>query len=90
MESFQIKDSYKVHSKAMMEYIIDGLQRKDSPPAPIACRTIESLVREWCGHNLLYDLHIARGRTTSVDFEYPQRWYYATIWYVLSLFYWHR
>lgn len=34
-----------------------------------------SLLREWAAHKLLYQCHILRSHTESVDLNYPQAWY---------------
>lgn len=39
----------------------------------MTCRSTRSLLREWAAHKLLYQLHILRSHTESVDLNYPQR-----------------
>lgn len=39
----------------------------------MTCRSTRSLLREWAAHKLLYQLHILRSHTESVDLDYPQR-----------------
>ena len=39
----------------------------------MTCRSTRSLLREWAAHKLLYQLHILRSHTESVDVDYPQR-----------------
>ena len=36
-------------------------------------RSTLSILREWAAHKLLYQLHILRSHTESVDLDYPQR-----------------
>jgi len=50
-----------------------------------------SLLCEWAAHKLLYQLHILRSHTESVDLNYPQKWYevlgYAVVGGFVLLFY---
>jgi len=85
--TFTIVDSYRIRSRAEMRAQIEA-HRLMNPHNLALQRGTSSLVREWCGHNLLHSLRIAQARTASVDFEAPQRWYISTVWLVLSCFYW--
>ena len=49
----------------------------------MTCRSTRSLLREWAAHKLLYQLHILRSHTESVDLNHPQPWYVrAAYWLV--------
>ena len=75
--SIKIVDSYLVR-KQDMETVLKQA-RCAFPEHPIWARRISSLVNEWCVHNALYRLHIARARTKDVDFEIPCKWEVAFI-----------
>lgn len=49
-------------------------------------RSTSSLVNEWCAHNLLYCLHIARSRTADVDLD-KAKWYSEAVYFVLANIY---
>lgn len=85
--TFRICDSYRVMSRKEMRCQLEAHRMINPLNNALNKRSINSLIREWCAHNLLYRLHIARSHTESVDFEYPQRWYYTAIWWILSVFY---
>lgn len=86
--SFQIRDSYRIRSRAEMAAQI-AAHRLIWPSNKALQRKTASLLREWCGHNLLYGFGIAQERTRSVDFDDDPKWYTEAVWFVLSLFYWH-
>ena len=67
--SIKIVDSYLVPKQDMTNVLKQA--RRAFPEHPIWARRISSLVNEWCVHNALYRLHIARARTKDVDFEVP-------------------
>ena len=49
----------------------------------MTCRSTRSLLREWAAHKMLYQLHILRSHTASVDLNHPQPWYVrAAYWLV--------
>ena len=50
----------------------------------LVTRSINSYVREWKGHNKLYNLHLFRSRTKDVDLEEPSKWYLEFIWLILG------
>ena len=68
---------------------LEGLYR-NSPV--IINRSYQSIINEWAGHKLLYQLGISKNRTLDVDLPYPpDPWYYRlfynTIGYLASLCY---
>lgn len=82
----RIEDSYKIRTRdRMIDYI--SYYRRMYPKNSVWNRSNESLIHEWRGHNLLYDLHLFRSHTADVDFEYPQKWYCKVVWAILSVFY---
>lgn len=82
----RIENSYKIKTRKEM---IDELEklRLLNPSWPVWNRSMSSLVQEWCGHNLLYNLHLFRDHTRDSDFEYPQSKWVRVIWFILNLFY---
>lgn len=87
METFQIKDSYRIHSRKEMRSQIEA-HRLIWPTNKALKRKTASLVREWCGHNLLYSIGLFRSHTKDVDFEAEPKWYAELAWFVLSMMYW--
>lgn len=87
MISIQLKDSYKIHTSKEMCEILNELQSQGKDNGIIALRGCQSLINEWKGHNLLYDLHLYRSHTKDVDFEYPQDSRFRIIWSILAPIY---
>lgn len=85
-KNFQIRSSYRTRFRWIMEMQLD-YERHLHPENQALMRSTASLVREWRGHNMLYDLHIMRSRTADVDFEAEQPWYLSAVWAILSAFY---
>lgn len=86
--TLKIPYSYIVQKRSDMRVVLDAKYKLGVDNNLVILRGREPLVREWCAHNLLYNLHIARKHTRDVDFEYPQKWYISVVWYLLSLLYW--
>lgn len=86
-----IFNSFKVTKKEDMIGILSTLKDlyKEDKYSSLAInnRSIDSMVREWRAHNLLYDLYILRSRTGNVDLNINQKWYIKTMYFILSLFY---
>lgn len=83
--NIHITDSFQYTTKKMKE-IIQYL-KKLYPDHIVFTRSINSLIREWRSHNLLYKLGIARKRTKDVDLDYPQKWYYTIAYFMGSIIY---
>ena len=47
-------------------------------------RSTRSLLREWAAHKLLWQLHIFRSHTESVDLDWPQAWYFRLGYFVIG------
>lgn len=47
-------------------------------------RCTGSLLREWAAHKLLWQLHIFRSHTESVDLDWPQPWYFRLGYFVVG------
>ena len=89
-DNIHIEDSYKITETSKMKNILLIIKNKYSiyECGIIHIRSINSLVREWQAHNILYKLHIARSHTKSVDLN-DERWYrilgYNIIYFVSKL-----
>lgn len=87
IDTFTIPNSYQIRKRADMTAFIKKARTFLPENKALNNRTITSLVTEWCAHNLLYDLHLFRSHTATVDLEYPERWYFQFCWKVLAWFY---
>lgn len=88
-ENTHISESFRATSKHEMRLVIEELRTwfANNPELAVNKRTIKGQVREWAAHNLLYDFGIEKGRTKSVDLNYPTKWYESVGYFILSLFY---
>ena len=79
-----IIDSYKVTSRDRMNQILYDIQymHQDSN---IWLRSKKNLIKEWVSHNRLYKLGLFKSHTKDVDFEYPQKWYYKILYFILGI-----
>lgn len=84
--NIHIINSFQYTTRKEMKKIIQYLKEL-YPNNIVFKRPISSLIREWCSHNLLYKVKIARHRTKDLDLEYPQKWYYKITYFLLSLLY---
>lgn len=89
LKNTHIENSFKLRSiKDMKDCLIWGREYTDfEDPFAINKRSLFSMITEWRAHNLLYNLHIQRDRTRSVDLEYPIKWYKQVAYFILSCFY---
>lgn len=83
--NIHINDSY-VYSKNSFDSVFSMLRRKYPKNSVLLNRSDKSLSREWATHNLLWDLHIARSRTASVDLNYPQKWWMKLGYFIIGTF----
>lgn len=82
-----ITDSYKVTSREDMREGLLGLRASLPQYYSVHKRTMQSMIHEWCAHNLLYNLHIARSHTKDVDINDSLPWIVKCGYFFLSLFY---
>lgn len=76
-----VEDSYKeTNINLSVSYIIRERYLRHLPQT----RTFESYVREWKGHNRLYNLGLFRSHTKDVDLEEPSKWYLELIWMIIG------
>lgn len=81
-----IYNSYKVKKSSEINEFMDELIHK-APINVFNSRSVNSVIREWKAHNLLYYLKLFPERTKHVDVEYIQKWYFKVGYFILSLFY---
>ena len=78
-----VKDSYKVKDKDEIERQVYWIiQHREAMHYPT--RTSKSYEREWIGHNRLYNWHIERERTGSVDLNENQNPFEKLFWYIIG------
>lgn len=88
--NIHISDSYLISNRSKMkrllcilrEYLDDNGITMDNP---LFHRSNNSLIREWVSHNNAYKLKYKVERTSSVDMNYPQKWYVKVLYFVCSL-----
>lgn len=83
----QIVDSYKVKKRKDMKAILALIKAKIPMTDAINRLNVNSMIREWRAHNLLYALGIARSHTKDVDLN-ENPWYIRVAYFMLSLMYW--
>ena len=84
--NIHVFDSYKTTNRKIIKGFLETLKVL-YPKCTIFRRSVGSLVREWCGHNLLYEMNFQRARTKDVDLDYPIRWYMEVGYWFLNLIY---
>lgn len=75
-------DSYTVPRWRMGRELLNI--RAYTPTCPLWGRSDKSIIREWCVHNALYALGIARERTKDVDLDYNPKWYMSALYWFLG------
>lgn len=83
----QIVDSYKVKNRKDMKAILALIRAKVPTTDAVNRLNINSMIREWRAHNLLYSLNIQKSRTRDVDLN-ENNWLVRVAYFVLSLMYW--
>jgi hypothetical protein len=82
-----VKGSWQTKSPTAIKQRILALREFCSvKDATILTRSVRSLVDEWCAHNLLYYLGIARSRTADVDLD-KAKWYTEAGYFILAAIY---
>ena len=79
-----IYDSCEIKRKKNIKNILTEIANENELPIG---RTINDMTSEWAAHNLLYNLHLFRSHTETVDIEANQSKSLKFIYKVLSLFY---
>lgn len=78
-----IGDSYKIKKKDFGAHL-EEFKETDV----YKNRSLCSLKLEWASHNFLYNLGLWRSHTKDVDLEWPQKWYWSAIYYILGPISW--
>lgn len=90
-DNTHIQNSYLIETRKDMMKVLqdcrDLIKPSDINNYAIYKRDLNDMVNEWCVHNLLYKLNIAKTRTESVDLNYPIKWYMKFIYKLLSKLY---
>lgn len=81
-----IVDSYKITKKGDMRVFISENLNEE----PFTERSVESYVREWRAHNLLYELDFCRERTKDVDLNVDESIIKRIGYFILSMWYFGR
>lgn len=82
-----IQDSYKIISRKDMKKVLIEIQERVSKNMAVNNRSLSSMIREWESHNILYACNYQPDRTGSVDLELNPKWYYSTMYWILSTIY---
>lgn len=86
-ECVTIYDSYKIKSKADMRFVLSAIKYQHTCPDWVINRLGEdTMINEWRGHNLLYNLHLFRNHTKDVDIN-QNPWYLKVGYWILSKLY---
>lgn len=86
-DNTHIENSYLVKSRADMRDILECIEHNSLCGDAVRRIPMNTMIREWRAHNLLYALGIARKRTKDVDLN-ENKWCTRAIYFVLSLMYW--
>lgn len=86
-DNIHINDSYKIRKRSDMKSLLSYISASNRDNEVFKHRPMYGLICEWRSHNLLFDLGYKRERTSSVDLNYPQRWYVRVAYFGLSKFY---
>lgn len=85
--NIHIEDSYLINKRSDIQLVLDNIRANYSLEyCEVLKRTDKSLIREWCSHNILYNLHLFRNHTKDVDLNYPQSKIVEVIYSVISIF----
>lgn len=82
-----IIDSHKIKSVNDMMDILDKIRKSSKEFYAIHHRGIIGMINEWRAHNLLYNLHIKRDRTGTVDLNKDQSIWAKIAYAILSFLY---
>lgn len=82
-----IEDSYRVKDPKDMKRILERIRSRATGKTILDKRSIDSMIKEWKCHNLLYTFGLFKSRTKSVDLQAEQPWYVKLGYSLLSIFY---
>ena len=79
-----IEDSYQIKLKKSMENEIEYIKELRKARKYPVTRTTKSYVREWKGHNNLYNLGLFKNHTKDVDLEEDIPLWKEIIWLIIG------
>lgn len=85
--NIHIENSYKIIDSSTMLYILTKIRDEYPDATVVKERSLTSMLDEWKAHNALYELHLYRSHTKSVDINTNQTWYVKAAYKVLSFLY---
>ena len=85
--NIHIVNSYLIKKRSDMQLVLTYLRCMYHENKVLKHRSNESMLNEWCSHNLLYNLNIQRDRTADVDLDYPQKLVYKIAYWILAKLY---
>lgn len=78
-----VTDSFLYNKKEIKE-TVDAFYKDLSYCNVVQNRTRFSFLTEWYTYNLCYSLNVKRGRTSTVDFEYPQKFIVGLLYRIIG------
>ena len=85
--NIHIENSYKAKTRKDMQIVLNDIRTNHSlEESDVLKRTDKSLIKEWCAHNVLYNLHLFRKHTKDVDLNYPQSKIIEIAYSIVSIF----
>lgn len=83
-DNTKVIDSYKITDRnEIRKQVLWIIEERKIRKYPIT-RTVNSYIREWVGHNRLYELGIAKEHTKDVDLQEPSSLLNELIWLILG------
>lgn len=80
-DNTHVVDSYKIDNiNLSVGYIIRERHLRHLK----VTRSFESYVREWRGHNRLYNLHLFRSHTKDVDLDENMSMFWEVVWLIIG------
>ena len=86
--NIHIHDSYKVKTTESMRFILQLVKYAAANRGIVYKRTVQSWLREWEAHNILYKWRIHRSSTQHTDLCEKESGKRRFAYFMLSLFYW--
>lgn len=89
--NINIKDSYTIKDPFEMRVILKEIkeflkENNITMDTPFNHRSFWSMIREWVSHNNAYVIGYKRERVSSVDLNFPQKWYIKVLYFIFSMF----
>ena len=87
-DNTHIENSYRIKHRSDMRNILKLIRQETDFDMAIKRLSLNSQIREWRAHNLLYILGIKRKHTKDVDLN-NNPWYIRFVYAILSGIYWY-